>query len=360
MCLRLLMGITLSMCTVAKLSAEPALPMDLPRAEAVDRGRIDTPPRLTKRGRGDYPEHLVRTENYVQGVVEARIHIGIDGAIKSVNVLRSTHPAFVTATITQLNESKFSPALRDGLPIETHAVFTASFDVRGHLGRNISGGVIMTPAKPADLPPELDYDWSPVMKSYCEPVFPYEALENGVGGHVNLRVFLDARGLVERTEVVSATSPEFSLAMQAAIETWTFIPAAKNRMPTPTMFYVERKFHPASYRRPVAENQSLKTMRKGAKSFASPASLDRAPTPIYQVAPQYPRALLGEKPTGEATIEFVIYQTGEVTIPKVRFATRPEFGFAAANAVQQWVFERPMVRGRPVSVRTQMTFEFKP
>lgn len=167
----LVVACSFAVAASGKPALEAGLPMDLPRAEAVDGARLDVPPRLVKRGRGVYPEHLVYSGNYVRGSVEARVEISSDGAVKSVKVLHASHPAFVAATTAQLTESKFSPALRDGNPVAAYGIFQAGFDVQGRFGESVGGGVIMIPAKSADLPPELDYDWPPIMKEYCEPVF---------------------------------------------------------------------------------------------------------------------------------------------------------------------------------------------
>lgn len=336
------------------------LPMDLPESVADDGGRLDSPPQLTKRGVGRYPEHLVRANNNVRGQVRARVLIDQDGAVESVNVQWATHPAFVSALITQLSQSRFAAARRGGRPVRASGLFVALFDVTGSFGESVGAGVISTPTKPTDLPPDRQYDYAPLMLRFCEPAYPFDALVAKRDGEVKLRVFLDAREVVERTEVVSTSAADFALAMQAAVETWQFVPAATRTGPTPSMFYVERKFFSAGYRRPVAENVALKLVRKSPEKLATPNSLERSPRPIYRVAPQYPRALLAERPEGEATVEFVIYETGEVALPRIIAASRMEFGFAAMNAIQQWVFTPPIRQGRAASVRTQMTFSFKP
>lgn len=339
---------------------EPSLPLPLTNVRGLDGSRLDSPPLLIKRGKALYPEHLTRAQNFLQGWVVADLNISSEGNLKSLVVVSSNHPAFTTAAALQLADSRFKPAIKGGVPVESWGRYAVTFDVTGRVGESIGGSVISMPAKPADLPPERDYDTPPWMTRFCEPAHSYEISMAERGGKVKLRVFLDQRGIVERTQVVAATLPELALAMQAAVETWRFVPAQKNGQPTPALFEVEREFTPASFRRPVAENQVIKAIRKGGKSIVTVAALDHPPRLIYRVSPEYPRERLGEKPAGAATIEYYVYETGEVTLPRIVSASQPEFGYAAANAVQQWVYERPRMKGRPVTVRMLMEFEFKP
>jgi hypothetical protein len=41
-------------------------------------------------------------------------------------------------------------------------------------------------------------------------------------------------------------------------------------------------------------------------------------------------------------------------------ATRPEFGWAAATAVQQWVFARPLRQGELTDARVSVEISFTP
>jgi TonB family protein len=89
-------------------------------------------------------------------------------------------------------------------------------------------------------------------------------------------------------------------------------------------------------------------------------ALDHPMRVVYEVAPQYPRQLDAEHVTGEAAIDFVVDEAGVVRFPKIVSATRPEFGWAAATAVQQWFYDVPRCHGKPVDVHRVMTFDFKP
>ena len=95
-------------------------------------------------------------------------------------------------------------------------------------------------------------------------------------------------------------------------------------------------------------------------SLRGGADLDEKLTPLYRVAPGYPAALRADKPSGEATVEFVIDRDGRARLPRIVAATREEFGWAAATAVAQWLFRPPLRGGAPVEVKVQIPFNFTP
>lgn len=95
------------------------------------------------------------------------------------------------------------------------------------------------------------------------------------------------------------------------------------------------------------------------KTIGTAKGLDGKLLPLYRVLPAYPKALLENgRPAGRADLEFVIDRKGRVRLPRVLNATHPEFGWAAATALAQWVFTAPARGGEPVDVRVRMPMEF--
>jgi TonB family protein len=70
--------------------------------------------------------------------------------------------------------------------------------------------------------------------------------------------------------------------------------------------------------------------------------------------------LLGEKPSGGATIQFIVDRTGRCRLARIVSATREEFGWAAATAVERWVFDPPRKKGETVDIRVSIPFTFNP
>ena len=86
--------------------------------------------------------------------------------------------------------------------------------------------------------------------------------------------------------------------------------------------------------------------------------MDTRLNPRFQVPPAYPEALRAEKPEGQAMIEFLVDREGRGRLARVVSATREEFGWAAATAVNQWVFDPPRRGGLPVDIRVSIPFQF--
>jgi len=101
-------------------------------------------------------------------------------------------------------------------------------------------------------------------------------------------------------------------------------------------------------------------MQPGGAGVGGAAGLDQRLQPIWRTAPVYPQSLRGVKPAGKAVVEFVIDREGRARLPRVKSATQPEFGWAAATAVSQWVFAGPVRGGQPTDVKVSIPFEFAP
>ena len=71
-------------------------------------------------------------------------------------------------------------------------------------------------------------------------------------------------------------------------------------------------------------------------------------------------ALRAEGPTGSAEIEFIIDREGRARLPRIVSASREEFGWAAATAIAQWVFDPPKKNGQPVDTRVRIPVSFTP
>ncbi len=93
------------------------------------------------------------------------------------------------------------------------------------------------------------------------------------------------------------------------------------------------------------------------------SQLDRTPTPIKIVRPAYPKTLARSSRGGHVTVEFYIDEQGHVRMPSVDRQTieaNEELAAAAVTAVEQWQFEPPLLKGRPVLTLAQQDFSFKP
>lgn len=67
----------------------------------------------------------------------------------------------------------------------------------------------------------------------------------------------------------------------------------------------------------------------------------------------------GSRPAGNAVIEFVVDRDGRARLPQIFTCSKPAFGWAAATAVSQWVFDAPRCNGRSTDARARIPIQFK-
>ncbi len=85
-------------------------------------------PKYADRFQPIYPGTLLRQE--IEGTVRLRFLIGVDGRVKSVNILSASHPRFAAAAEKQaLRKWRFIPATRDGQAVEQWQTITVSFNL---------------------------------------------------------------------------------------------------------------------------------------------------------------------------------------------------------------------------------------
>ncbi|HEY5079312.1 MAG TPA: energy transducer TonB, partial [Opitutaceae bacterium] len=90
--------------------------------------------------------------------------------------------------------------------------------------------------------------------------------------------------------------------------------------------------------------------------------LDRIPTPTKIVKPSYTPEKAHGRHLSHLTVEFYIDDSGHVRLPAVSRETNEadeELSAAAVTAVEQWQFEAPVSRGKPVFVLAHQDFDFK-
>lgn len=97
---------------------------------------------------------------------------------------------------------------------------------------------------------------------------------------------------------------------------------------------------------------------KAAQPAEAPSTVDSAPKPLKVVSPEHPAGLLEKGVSGEAEVECLVSERGEVTEAKITAASRPEFGEAALAAIKQWVFLPATRDGRAIATRVAIPFNF--
>jgi TonB family protein len=200
----------------------------------------------------------------------------------------------------------------------------------------------------------------PKFRTRVKPVYPFELLRDGVAGAARVGCFIDQNGAIVNAQAVQATRPEFGAALVAAVEASTFAMATNEGEPIPTILAFVHEF---SHRAPnaaevCADEELLDRVRRRPRTLSRPAELDEPLRPKTQVAPTFPLALRRRDVEGTATVEFVLDERGRARVPRILSASDPAFGYAAVQAVVQWEFEPPTVKGTPALVKVIVPFTF--
>jgi TonB family protein len=209
-------------------------------------------------------------------------------------------------------------------------------------------------------------DWQSLkILQTTDPVFPYHLLQVGVtDGEARVAINTDSTGKLADWLVVGYTHREFAEAAVVAIKQWKFEPARLQSEPVGTTielsFYFEAKGVVVSTScADVLEGQLLRIM--GNHYTYQPCSareLDRIPTPIVTITPQYSGALAKKGVTGKVTVEFFIDETGAVRLPAASAKDDTMLTALAIDALHQWKFAPPTSKGRGVLVKASQEFDF--
>ena len=310
------------------------------------------PPRSIFQPKAAFPEEI--ETRLFSGSVVTRFFVNEQGQVENPTILGATHAALVAPTLAALAQSQFEPA-RQGPVARRGSVrqvveFSSALDDRAAIleadGITAAGGAPLSTLEGG----------LPLPQCMIEPIYPRELLLAGEAGEAVIEFTLTGNGLVRDIVPISATNPEFSRALVAAAELWSFTPSILNGRATEPRLRAKQSFAP-----PEAGDQANPTARllaalKSEAGIPSTQGLDRPLTPRWLFAPTYPRALRDSAPHCEAVIEIIVDRDGRVRLPKIVSATHPEYGMAAATAASQGVFVPPTRHGQPTDVRVRVPF----
>jgi TonB family protein len=309
----------------------------------------ETPAAADRSIEPEYPAEL--EERRLPGEVHIEFTVDAAGAVSQPRVLWATHPAFVETSLRAIARAGFTPARQGPLVKSSRVQYPVVFgsmgakpsDVLAANGLTVMGGESLVR--------------QPQLKMLIPPVFPQGRWLAGESGSCTAEFTVDAQGTPREIAILNATHPDFGGAFTAAIEAWAFQPAQNDQGPVAVRI---RAVHEFAQRSDLAEFRLGARLKPGAEGIAGPAGLERKLQPLWRGFPVYPQALLERKPSGEALIEFIIDRDGRARLPLVVSATDEAFGWAAATAVSQWVFEPPVRNGQPTDVRVRIPVGFKP
>lgn len=317
-----------------------------------------TPPRESDLPDAEYPDSLL--SRHLSGQVVAKYDISPEGRVVDPKILAAPHADFVRPALDALSKATFYPARQGDLPVASKQAASLEFGVVDFQKKPVdvlsANGISVAPGQ------EGAYTTGPGLKSVADPVYPYDLLIAGVDGGAEVDFVIGTSGRAESIAVRRADRPDFGRAVEAALEAWVFDPASAADNNAVALKATLRWRFSAAPDSPVDQSvgRLLKRLRSGDTADMGPVGLDGPLVARYQVPPHYPGALGAADSGGKATIRFVIDRDGRCRMPQIVSASREEFGWAAATAVSQWVFDPPMRAGKPVDVRAALSLHFSP
>lgn len=90
--------------------------------------KVDVMPRALNRPRPNYTEEA--RKNKVQGVVRARVLVGLDGSVKNVTLISHLPDGLDEEAISAIHKMRFSPAMRSGQAVNYSVTLEVEFNLR--------------------------------------------------------------------------------------------------------------------------------------------------------------------------------------------------------------------------------------
>ena len=317
---------------------------------------IEVQPRWVKRIPPEYP--LAMRQSGLRGSVVVEFTVDIEGRVRDPIVITTLNPGFNEAALTAIRKWKFQPGKNGGVPVEVRLQQSIVFQL-DQSGGGADGIVVQHKANQAKLPEALRYDVAPQTKALVMPVYPYALLAGGGKGKAQVSLLIGPDGKVVDTLIVKADHPELGFALQAAVELFEYTPALKAAAPTQALLAFTQEFSRDMESIVTVEDRAvLKLEKKQPEKILRPTDLDHKINVIHQRPPLYPRSLHANPVKGEAVIEFLIDEKGAVRLPRIISATKPQFGYAAVQAVSAWQFSPPLSKGKLGVTRVRILIGF--
>jgi TonB family protein len=301
----------------------------------------------------DYPDVLF--DRKLSGKAHYICTVLANGRVANPRIVWISSVDFVAPALNAIENLQYHPRMQGDQPIEAEVEGDLRFDLMpGSTAGALAANFITAPD--GNAPSAVI-----TLLAVVDPIFPFELLLKGKKGAASVGFTVRADGSPTDVRVVGENELEFGKALVAAVEMTTFSPPYEKGRSTSVQLVWRAAFQPISTAADGERDslaQLLAALRRG--EIGNGSRLDNGLEPRYQVAPRYPESLKKGAPlAGQAVIEFVIDQNGRARFPRIASCTLPDFGWSAATAVSQWVFDVPRTNGKATAVRARVPFDFK-
>lgn len=337
------------------LAGALAVPLASAAETKVKKDSDSTYPTVVSRTPPEYPISMRRYA--ISGEVLVEFIVDTDGKVANAMVVESDNPTFDEPAIEAVLSWKFKPGTKAGKPVATNMRVPIIFSIDDWGDRRAYN--VETRRDPSKMPEGFRFDVAPKIKSAHVPVYPYPLRLKGTSGKAQCGIVIDAKGRVVQVKVLSASAPEFGLALYAALENFRFVPATLKGEPVASVLSFEQEFDWTTPSDRYGDD-ALSFEKRSPEKIVLMAALDAPLNPRSRRSPSFPLGVPDEVKEGQAVVECLIDKNGRARLPRIVSATHEAFGYAAVQAANAWWFDPPLVKGKPVVVRVQIPFTFGP
>ncbi len=279
-----------------------------------------TPAQPRRRTSPQIPPDLL----YLDAEIMARLTVGPDGRIAQASVVVSDQPALDEAVLTAARRWTFTPATRDGQPVESNVLVPFV----------ITGDPRYTPPIPADAILADNAELIPVRQVTPRPGSDLA----DATGNVEIAFAVGTDGRVISAQVRSADDPRLGELARQAVLRWRYRPVVRDGQAI-----VVRAVQPFHF----DTHSTNVTAQK----------VDRLPRPRRSIAPRKPAELTGVD--ASATVLFLIDAQGRVTDALIQDVSHDMLVEPVLAAARQWTFHPAVKDGQPVAARVIVPILFR-
>ena len=198
-----------------------------------------------------------------------------------------------------------------------------------------------------------------------QPQMPYSLLQRGViEGRVVVAIDVNAEGKMTDYLVVGYTHEPLVKPIVEALKTWQYQPARRDGVPIPAQIEVTVTMSATGavisqtgtdmldsfVERILGDQLKYRSRRTN--------EIDRIPLRTNTVSPKYAEDALKQGVRGKVQVHFYIDENGLARMPSIDTSDHPYLSEIAVEAVREWKFEPPTVKGNPVLVEASQEFTF--
>jgi TonB family protein len=184
------------------------------------------PPVLVKEFRAEYSPSAMHDR--IEGTVELRAIIDTKGRPTAIEVTRSLEPTLDESAKRALGKWRYTPARKDGKPVDYRLPVSMTFDVRnGHRGPLCEKGdaAVTNPSVLKDVKPQ------------------FTTASLGVRGRVELEGIVETDGSVSSIRLVQPLHPDLNVSGFNAFRAMKFKPATRGGVPIACRVTMEYTFN---------------------------------------------------------------------------------------------------------------------